>query len=924
MHVSLEHASLQGTVLNMRLPTHRTFTLTSLLALLTLLQATGLYLFLKGFLLTRQTLDLPPLPHDSLSTHFDKVILVIIDALRFDFAVSTDQKQEHDYYRNQLPVFERLLAQQPSSSLLFQFRADPPTTTMQRVKGLMTGSLPTFIDAGSNFASSAVNEDHLLRQMRTRYDDFYFMGDDTWVNLYPDIFEANKTFESDSFKMFDLDTVDNRILEHLWPTLDQEQWQVAIAHFLGVDHCGHTFGPSHPNMATKLTQMNHVIEQLVDRVDDKTLLVVMGDHGMSVEGDHGGESVEELISTLFMYSNRPLTNTRMKDFYRQIHQSRADQLGYNMREIQERLHYDPSTYPIVSQIHLVPTLAYMLGVPIPFGNLGALIPDVLIHSDDDTLQHMTQAFRHNAHQVRHYLEQYSAHTGHPGFSADALNPIYEHLVIAEQNEATGDFENAIFEYDRFLTSTIKYCQAIWAQFDVGSMIVGISILVVTTCSSVYLSFVSQPSLSLHRAFIVAASTLFVSTSVAIVALKDDIRSHGWFEKMSQMDGVLALVMMICAAVLLFSIKDQRHSSFPCTWIIVLLGVIIHALTLGSNSFVVWEDRMTRFIAATLCVWWAICTRQLGAPLLVMVWIRFTGLAGQCREEQFPYCQYLHSMSFTADHPTAMLAYITFNALLISYVLPRVFKRRSSLNNSWQQWMYQAILCVVFVKQIQELYESSGNSIPLPWWLLKILNVYLPRMVYFFSMVMLLRARSSWWSFMSVWSATLAMLQRPLASTIMLTVPAIVELLTTSSSSSADSIVRLALMHVIGQHLFFVTGHQATFTSLPWKAAFIGFDDMNYYGGAILVGLSTLAGPLMAWISWPLLVSDTRHQLSLYMLMIMQLIPTCLSALFVLVLRRHLMTWKIFAPRFLLQALLGIGSHIAVILCAWFSPIQTTT
>ncbi|KAI7883469.1 alkaline phosphatase-like protein, partial [Lichtheimia hyalospora FSU 10163] len=541
---------------------------------------------------------------------------------------------------------------------------------MQRVKGLMTGSLPTFIDAGSNFASSAVNEDHLLRQMRTRYKDFYFMGDDTWVNLYPEIFESNKTFESDSFKMFDLDTVDNRILEHLWPILDQSQWQVAIAHFLGVDHCGHTFGPSHPNMATKLNQMNNVIEQLVDRVDDKTLLVVMGDHGMSVEGDHGGESVEELISTLFLYSARPLTDTRMKHLYQKIHQSRAHQLGYNMREIQDRLHYEPSTYPIVSQIHLVPTLAYMLGVPIPFGNLGALIPDVVMH-DDDPLQHMTHEFRHNAHQVRHYLEQYSAHTGHPGFSADALNPIYEHLVNAENNEVMGDLENAIFEYDRFLTSTIKYCQAIWAQFDVGSMAVGISILVLTTCSSIYLSFVSEPSLSFHRTLIVAASTLLVSSSVAVVALKDDIRSHGWFEKMSETDIFLSLVMMVCASVLLFGIKDQRHSNFSFTWIIVLLGAIVHALTLGSNSFVVWEDRMTRFIAATLCVWWAICTRRLVAPISILVWIRFTGLAGQCREEQFPYCRYLHSMSFTADHPIAMFGYVAFNALLISYILPHL-------------------------------------------------------------------------------------------------------------------------------------------------------------------------------------------------------------------------------------------------------------
>ena len=43
--------------------------------------------------------------------------------------------------------------------------ADPPTTTMQRLKALTTGSLPTFVDAGSNFASSAIVEDNLIKQL---------------------------------------------------------------------------------------------------------------------------------------------------------------------------------------------------------------------------------------------------------------------------------------------------------------------------------------------------------------------------------------------------------------------------------------------------------------------------------------------------------------------------------------------------------------------------------------------------------------------------------------------------------------------------------------------------------------------------------------------------------------------------------------
>ena len=50
----------------------------------------------------------------------------------------------------------------------FTFRADPPTTTSQRLKGLTTGSLPTFMNMSDNFESHAIKEDNwvdiLLRE----------------------------------------------------------------------------------------------------------------------------------------------------------------------------------------------------------------------------------------------------------------------------------------------------------------------------------------------------------------------------------------------------------------------------------------------------------------------------------------------------------------------------------------------------------------------------------------------------------------------------------------------------------------------------------------------------------------------------------------------------------------------------------------
>jgi len=53
-----------------------------------------------------------------------------------------------ELFHNQLPFVADLLTNKSDRSKLFKFIADPPTTTMQRLKGLTTGGLPTFVDAG--------------------------------------------------------------------------------------------------------------------------------------------------------------------------------------------------------------------------------------------------------------------------------------------------------------------------------------------------------------------------------------------------------------------------------------------------------------------------------------------------------------------------------------------------------------------------------------------------------------------------------------------------------------------------------------------------------------------------------------------------------------------------------------------------------
>ena len=127
-----------------------------------------------------------------MTPRFEKAILLVIDALRFDFVIPIPGSNE--YYHNNFPILYDLASSSQNNAILLKFIADPPTTTLQRLKGLTTGSLPTFIDAGSNFDGDAIDEDNWLLQLHKINKTIAFMGDDTWKALFNEYIHPDFNF----------------------------------------------------------------------------------------------------------------------------------------------------------------------------------------------------------------------------------------------------------------------------------------------------------------------------------------------------------------------------------------------------------------------------------------------------------------------------------------------------------------------------------------------------------------------------------------------------------------------------------------------------------------------------------------------------------------------------------------------------------
>ncbi|POI34870.1 hypothetical protein CIB84_001378 [Bambusicola thoracicus] len=182
---------------------------------------------------------------------FRKVVVVLIDALRDDFVFGSKGKQFMPYTTQ---VIEK------GTSYSFIAEAKPPTVTMPRIKALMTGSIPGFIDVVVNLNSPALMSDNLIWQAKAAGKRIIFYGDDTWVKLFPKHFvEYDGTT---SFFVSDFTEVDDNVTRHLDRVLKREDWDLLILHYLGLDHIGHVTGPNSPLVGPKLREMDNVLKKI--------------------------------------------------------------------------------------------------------------------------------------------------------------------------------------------------------------------------------------------------------------------------------------------------------------------------------------------------------------------------------------------------------------------------------------------------------------------------------------------------------------------------------------------------------------------------------------------------------------------------------------------------------------------------------------
>ncbi|GMS86278.1 hypothetical protein PENTCL1PPCAC_30634, partial [Pristionchus entomophagus] len=226
-------------------------------------------------------------------------VLMVIDAWKWGFLT---EFEDMEYVRSSIDS---------GSAAVLRARVQTPTVTMPRIKALTSGSVPSFASVLLNFHSTATVEESWPRAVKESGRSLVFYGDDTWLNLFPDVFEKRSEGVV-SFYVTDYTQVDDNVTRHIDAEFslneikDQESKaaDVLIIHYLGLDHIGHSLGGESEKIPGKLKEMDGIVRRIHEALinsGDSFLFTILGDHGMTKAGNHGGSSSDETQVPVVVY-----------------------------------------------------------------------------------------------------------------------------------------------------------------------------------------------------------------------------------------------------------------------------------------------------------------------------------------------------------------------------------------------------------------------------------------------------------------------------------------------------------------------------------------------------------------------------------------------------------------------------------------------
>ncbi|XP_071117625.1 GPI ethanolamine phosphate transferase 2-like [Haliotis cracherodii] len=941
---------------------------------LALIQILSFSVFLKGFFPLKQGLkgfarleDSPAVPgHTDNSVprgHYDRLIIVVIDALRADFVLAS---------QTYMPFLKEMI--RDGHVLPFTAKAHPPTVTLPRIKALTTGGIPGFVDVVLNFGSSSLEEDNIISQLKRAGKELVFFGDDTWMKLFPDHF--SRTDGTTSFFVTDYTEVDMNVTRHLPEEMTLDDWDVMVLHYLGLDHIGHLDGPRSPLISPKLFEMDNVLQKLyqamrqwLDERDLTSLMMVCGDHGMSDQGGHGGASPGETTVPVIFFSPS-------------LHDT-VPVPALNMAS--------PGS---IMQIDVAPTLAALMGIPIPKNNLGEIVASTLVGY---SLEDKVRLMQVNGHQVSLLLEQNVANVekenGYRRYE-QVMNRHSDWLKTKSTNMSRESWEmignRLVKDYGKAVQEMRSRVSETSTNYDLHGMGVGIVLICLILLLLLLLSVSDMSTFRLSTNRIAVCLICCIPVVLGHMTMcTSQLRSD--FLCMTHIL-ILPIQLMVMIAVvmatlfLVMSLVKYRgrimYVRMSCVEWVFIGGSLLHTLSLLSSSFVEEEHQTWYFYITTLHA--VIICNLIGAVCSQAASQRAGSIGDFDRHEQTTDNQNSHkTRRDTSYHEiikqrekldcgsssiTVWTSVTSVAAMFVVLMLCSVLRRWNQTGDKWLtvpdmgDWLVRpenksalsavvaiSMLCLVTTRwRSSSLIQSSCSILAaISTYCSKaatgvivfpgvysgmtkgVLEAQLTYLILFLSLIMLLwqwrsqqgepgyQATDLWSSLQTIWLLVMMLLLRPHNSALVAMVAAIESLV--SGHMISITKLRPAFLTLyclwMGQATFFFQGNSNSLTTVDVAAGYVGLHDYHPLLIGLLMCLSTYAGPIFWMVSLLKYISTmdvnlddvsrtnklrVGHQEAAVTVLMSRALPLSVYCVLVTVERYHLFVWTVFSPKLLYE------------------------
>lgn len=220
-------------------------------------------------------------------------------------------------------------------------------------------------------------------------------------------------------------------------------------------------------MTRKLIEMNDLIKFVVNKLDNDTILFVMGDHGMTNDGNHGGASEHETNTVIWAYTKKKFNQEIWK--------------------YDELITSNINNSKIINQIDFVPTLSMLLGIPIPFNNLGNVVLDFFIEKDIDNelIQRLINIVFVNLKQIHYYLIEFQSLSNKLSqkdydYFMNKINSLEEKYSSFHLNELNqDDGVKLIRSFQKTIYEIQTKCRQVWTEFNLPLMYLGKIIMIIS-------------------------------------------------------------------------------------------------------------------------------------------------------------------------------------------------------------------------------------------------------------------------------------------------------------------------------------------------------------------------------------------------------------------------------------------------------------